>query len=88
MSKDDKQCTHSRESTLNALQVAVEVHDACPACSGTAALYLAALAAMYDLEECREGFLRMAAQVWDDTAEQAEMRPGSGHSSMAGSGLN
>ena len=62
---------HTRESTLNALQVAAEVHEACPACAGSAALYLAALTAMYELDETREGFLRMAQEVWDDALSQS-----------------
>lgn len=88
MPGDDKQCKHSRQCTLNAMQVAVEVHGACPGCAGTAALYLAALVALDDLDESREGFLRMAAQVWDDTAEQAEMAQGVGDIPLAGRGLN
>ena len=88
MPRDDEQCKQSRQSTLNALQVAVEVHGACPACAGTAALYLAALVALHDLDESREGFLRMAGQVWDDTAEQAEMKHGVGDIPLAGRGLN
>jgi len=75
MAHDDETLTscggHTRESTLNALQVAAEVHEACPACTGTAALYLAALTGLHELAETREGFLQMAREVWDDAVAQA-----------------
>jgi hypothetical protein len=65
----DQHGYESRQSVLDKLRDVVRETKACPACTASAALYLATIAGV-DLGFDKADFLKLAEEVWDDFFRQ------------------